>query len=375
MVASSLAERANDVTLSLGDTSGGFHTRLAELCTASVRSVLQSLTVDDEFDPTPAAAVGAARAQAGQPLAAAIGIDRVGFRRLWDLIVTEGQFTTETGRDALSSLTVQLHGIEDLYTRAMVSGYREEQTRKLLSEPAHRAVLLDELLGGLVHDRWAVRTTANQLRLPVTGPYIVVAAETLDVGFVGLAEVESKLRSLDVYSAWQELPDLQIGIVHVPSDLLLRRVLALISRLAAGQVRVGVSDRFDDLRHCAHALHVAKITMQGRSQPSAPVAVFDGSLLATAAVNEPDVMVRSVRPVIDRFSDLSDDERDTLFRTFQVWQQTEASVRETAELLACHPNTVRQRLRRIERRTERSLSRPRDIAELCLVFEVYHRLM
>ncbi|HEX5256899.1 MAG TPA: helix-turn-helix domain-containing protein [Mycobacterium sp.] len=386
MVAANLAARADDVALVLGDavlqaaresrdTVGEFHHRVADVCAANVRSILLSLTASNEFDPTQAAAVGVARAQAGQSLAAAIGSDRLGFRRLWGLLASEGRFTSEIGREALSSLTVQLHGVEDLYTRAMVAGYRREQTRKLLGEPSHRSVLLDELLQGQIHDRWAMWTTANQLRLPVTGPYVIVTAENPAVGVVGLPEIESKLRSLDVYSAWQELPDLQIGIVHVFSDLLLRRALALISRLAATGMRVGVSDRFDDLRHSARALHVAKVTMQGRSEPSASVAVFDGSLLAIAAVSEPEVMARSVRSIIERFSDLPDDERATLFRTFRVWQHTEASVRETAGLLSCHPNTVRQRLRRIEHRTARSLSRPRDVAELCLVFEVYDRLM
>jgi DNA-binding PucR family transcriptional regulator len=44
-------------------------------------------------------------------------------------------------------------------------------------------------------------------------------------------------------------------------------------------------------------------------------------------------------------------------------------------VLICHPNTVRHRLRRIEKRTNRSLSRPKDVAELCLAFEVHRRLM
>jgi hydroxyquinol 1,2-dioxygenase len=38
-------------------------------------------------------------------------------------------------------------------------------------------------------------------------------------------------------------------------------------------------------------------------------------------------------------------------------------------------NTVRHRLRRIEKRTGRYLSRPRDVTELCLAFEVRRRLM
>jgi DNA-binding PucR family transcriptional regulator len=58
-----------------------------------------------------------------------------------------------------------------------------------------------------------------------------------------------------------------------------------------------------------------------------------------------------------------------------VWQDNDASVRSAAEVLICHPNTVRHRLRRIEKRTGRSLSRPKDVAELCLAFEVRRWLM
>jgi len=69
-------------------------------------------------------------------------------------------------------------------------------------------------------------------------------------------------------------------------------------------------------------------------------------------------------------------DREVLFETFRVWQDNDASVRSAAEVLICHPNTVRHRLRRIEKRTGRSLSRaPKDVAELCLAFEVRRWLM
>ena len=58
-----------------------------------------------------------------------------------------------------------------------------------------------------------------------------------------------------------------------------------------------------------------------------------------------------------------------------MWVENDGSIRTVGELLFCHPNTVRYRLHRIERRTGRSLSRPRDVAELCLAFEVQRRLM
>jgi DNA-binding PucR family transcriptional regulator len=53
----------------------------------------------------------------------------------------------------------------------------------------------------------------------------------------------------------------------------------------------------------------------------------------------------------------------------------DASMSASAEVLSCHPNTVRKRLRRIEERTGRSLSRPRDLIELSLALEVHRRLM
>jgi sugar diacid utilization regulator len=190
---------------------------------------------------------------------------------------------------------------------------------------------------------------------------------------VALPEIESKLRSLDAYSAWRLQPDLQVGIVHVNSGRRLDKILALVGRLATD--RVGVSALFDDLRDTPHALHFAKVMLRGRPDVASPIAVFDGSILATAAVSAPEVMVKSIGNALDGFDDLSDVEREMLFETFRVWQDNDASVRSAAEVLICHPNTVRHRLRRIEKRTGRSLSRPKDVAELCLAFEVHRRLM
>jgi DNA-binding PucR family transcriptional regulator len=97
--------------------------------------------------------------------------------------------------------------------------------------------------------------------------------------------------------------------------------------------------------------------------------------LATAAVSAPAAMLRAVRSVLDHFDDLGREERELLFETFRVWQDSEACMAATAKALVCHPNTVRYRLRRVEQRTGLSLSRPRDVAELCLAFEVQRRLM
>jgi DNA-binding PucR family transcriptional regulator len=261
----------------------------------------------------------------------------------------------------------------DIIAPALRARHLDEQEQELLDEVSWRPELMDCVLQGRILDEWAAWEAAIGLRLPSQGPFVVVIAQAPAIGTLALPEIESKLRSLDVYSVWRVLPDLQIGIVHINSDSQLDKVLALLSRTATH--RVGVSARFDDLRDAPQALHVAKVTLRGRVDSGSRVAVFDGSLLATAAVSAPAVMLRSVRTVLEHFDDLDNDERELLFETFRVWQECDASMSATAEALVCHPNTVRYRLRRIEKRSGRSLSRPRDVAELCLVFEVQRRLM
>jgi PucR C-terminal helix-turn-helix domain/GGDEF-like domain/GAF domain len=268
---------------------------------------------------------------------------------------------------------VRISRFAELVAGVVVAGYRDEQKTKLLGDVSQHPLLIDSLLEGRVLDRWSLCEVARCLRLPANGPFVVIAAEVPAVGSEALPTVESKLRGHDVYSAWRLQPDLQVGIVHVNSERQLDEILGLVRRLATD--RVGVSSCFDDLRDTPQALHIAKVMQRGRPHHSSPVAVFDGSILATAAVSAPDVMVKSIGGALKGFDDLPEDERETLFETFQVWLDSDTSVRGAAEVLFCHPNTVRHRLHRIEKHTGRSLARPRDVAELCLAFEVRRRLM
>jgi sugar diacid utilization regulator len=300
---------------------------------------------------------------------AAVGVPIIVDGRVWGLAavgsVQPGPMPADT--------ELRIGRFAELIATAVVAGYRDEQKQQLLAEGSQRLSLVDALLEGRAFDDSSLRDAAGHLRLPINGPFVVVAAHIPTVGDEPLPEIESKLHSLDIFSAWRRLPDLQVGIVHVNSDQKLDRVVGLVSRMTT--VRVGVSAPFEDLRDTPRALHVARVMLRGRIDSTSSVAVFDGSILATAAVSAPEAMIQTVGAALDCFGDLPDEEREILFETFQVWQDNDASVRGVAEVLICHPNTVRHRLRRIEQRTGRSLSRPRDIAELCLAFEVHRRLM
>jgi sugar diacid utilization regulator len=300
---------------------------------------------------------------------AAAGVPVIVDGRVWGLAVVG---SVEPG-PMPADTEVHISRFAELISTALVAGYRDEQKRQLLAEGSQRANLIDSLLEGRAFDEWSLREVAGSLRLPINGPFVVAAAQVPTGGDEPLREIESKLRSLDIFSAWRRLPDVQVGIVHVKSDQQLDRIVALISRTTTA--RVGVSAAFGDLRDTPRALHVARVMLRGPTDSTSSVALFDGSILATAAVSAPSVMVQTVGSALDCFGDLADEEREVLFETFRVWQDTDASMHGAAEVLICHPNTVRHRLRRIEKRTGRSLSRPRDVAELCLAFEVHRRLM
>ncbi len=300
---------------------------------------------------------------------AAVGVPIIVDERAWGLAAVGSLRPGPMPADT----EVRISRFAELIAIVLVAGYRDEQKRQLLAEGSQRLSLVDALLEGRAFDDWSLREVADSLRLPINGPFVVIAAQAPTVGDEPLCEIESKLRSIDIFSAWRLLPDLQVGIVHVKSKQKLDRVVALMSRTTTA--RVGVSAAFKDLRDTPRAVHVARVMLRGRADSTSSVAVFDGSILATAAVSAPEVMIRTVGTALDGFGDLPDDEREMLFETFRAWQDNDASVCGAAERLFCHPNTVRHRLRRIEKHTGRSLSRPRDVAELCLAFEVHRRLM
>jgi hypothetical protein len=301
-------------------------------------------------------------------LRAAVGMPVVLDGRVWGLAAVG---SAEPG-PMPADTEARISAFAELVGTALIAGYRDEQRRQMFDDASRRPLLIDSLLEGRVVDDCSLSEVAGYLRLPKDGPFVVIAAEVAPGGGEPLPLIEPKLRSLDVYSAWRLLPDWQFGIVHLASEPQLDRVVALVSRTAVG--RVGVSAKFNDLRGAPQALHFAKVTLRGRSDAST-VAVFDGTILATAALAAPEVMVKSAGITLACFGDLPDEEREILFETFRVWQETEASVGAAAERLCCHPNTVRYRLRRIEKRTGLTLSRPRDVAELCLAFEIYRRLI
>jgi hypothetical protein len=342
---------------------------LVSSSTENIRFLFEGLRDGAAFDTSPAVATGTKRAAAGVPLPAVMDAFRVATHHLWDAMVEVAGAQANVTRDALLRATALLWHAQDVYTDAMTAAYRRQAMQQALDDEAERSALTEALLQARISDDRTLWEVAQLLRLPQRGPFVVIAAKCPAIGKQALPGIVAMLRSIDIFSAWRLLPDLQTGIAHIPSDTERGALLELLGRVAT--TPVGVSPEFEDLADTAEALRYARVAVNARGRGPGAVTVFDDSVIAVAAVSAPEVTKKVANLVLGAFDDMTSDEKDVLFDTFRTWVNNDGSITNTAAQLYCHPNTVRYRLHRIEERTGRSLSVPRGLAELCLAFEVY----
>lgn len=352
---------------------GNFVTKdqVAESCVANVTFIFHALADDADVDVAPAERTGTERALAGVPLPAVMTAYRMGFRFMWEQTLATAR-AERIPTDSILDATARVFFAQETFTEAMSGAYRQQLTTQILEREEERSALVEALLCGRMTGRHSLWEAAELLRLPTVGPYAVVAAQLPAIGRLGLPAIENKLSARDIRSAWRLLPDLQAGIVHVRNPASSGALVAVLEQVATA--RVGISPPFQELSETSEALRFARVALGGKRSGNALVAAFDGTPLAVAAVSAPDVMGKIKTALFRRLDELPAEERTVLLETFAAWLQAGGSANQTAARIYCHPNTVRHRLRRIEELTGRSLSRPTDLAELCLAFEIDRQL-
>lgn len=348
--------------------------QVAESCVANVAFIFHSLTEQDDVDVSPAERTGTERATAGVPLPAVMTAYRIGFRFMWEETLAVAR-AAAIPTDAILDATARIFFAQETFTQAMATAYRQQLTTQLLEREEERSALVEALLSRRVTDKQSLWEAADLLRLPTSGPYVVVAANLPAVGRLGLPTIENKLSARDIRSAWRLSPDLQVGIVALKGPRVSEPLRTLVEVLGqAATARVGISPPYRNLTDTGDALRFARAAVSGKQSGDSLVSVFDDTPLALAAVSAPEVMGKIKSLLLQRLNQLPADERSVLLNTFQAWLDAGGSANDAATKIFCHPNTVRHRLRRIEDLTDRSLSRPRDLAELCLAFEAERRL-
>ncbi|KRC50182.1 MULTISPECIES: PucR family transcriptional regulator [unclassified Nocardioides] len=336
-----------------------------------LRFVFSALTVQQDLDLVAAEETGRQRAAAGVPLPALLAAYRVGFRHIWEHVVAESR---AAGADTETLLAATEHAVaaHDAFAHAASAAHAETTADQLVRHQERRTALVDALLGGRIGERAAVWELAGMLGLGVGGPYVAVSVAVPTLGQPALEHLEADLRARDLPSVWLLRPDRQLGLVEVRRADRVAELVARLRQLAT--TPTGVSSPFEDLTDARDAVRLAESAMgSARTGAGNLVRVFEDSPLALAATGSPEMLQRVARTVFSRLDEQRTGDRDLLLDTLAAWLDAGGSTSHAAEALFLHPNTVRQRLRRLEELTGRSMTDPRQVAELCLALEVRRR--
>jgi hypothetical protein len=364
LLAPAMAEWIQKEVTSYVDNGPVAYADLREDCSAQLRSVLPALGGAEGADVSYARASGRQRATLGVPLTKVMDAYRVGGRFIWETLVAEAQSAGSPGDAALVRAASRIWLILDDFTDAMASAYRDTVAERIVAQEHERSALVAALLEGRITEHETLWEAAEVLRISRRGPFVVVAAEVPEVGRQAFPEVEARLRSVGLASAWRLLADLQVGIVVLPDGGRLDHLVAVLSKHA--QHRVGVSPPYPTLDGTREALRFAKFAVLGTADPG-QVTLFDSAPLAVTAASTPEVMARVVTSTLGPLDAAAD--REVLLDTLAAWRDAGGSTEGAAKQLFVHPNTVRQRLRRIAELTGCKLTAPRDVARLCLALE------
>ncbi|NYI47305.1 hypothetical protein BJ993_004385 [Nocardioides aromaticivorans] len=346
-------------------------TDLRQSSVEHLRFVFSALTSEQELDLAAAEETGRQRAEAGVPLPALLAAYRVGFRHIWEHVVAEGR---GSGVDTETLLAATEHAVaaHDAFAHAASAAHAEVVAGQLVRHQERRAAMVDALLGGRIAERSAVWELAGMLGLGVAGPYVAVAVAVPTLGQPALERLEEDLRARDLPSVWLLRPDRQLGVVEVRRPEQLSALVTRLRQLAT--TPTGISSSFEDLADARDAVRLAESAMESaRTGAGQLVRVFEDSPLALAATGSPELLQRVARTVFARLDEQRPGDRELMLDTLAAWLDAGGSTSHAAEALFLHPNTVRQRLKRLEELTGRSMTDPRQVAELCLALEVRRR--
>lgn len=325
-------------------------------CRDNLEQVIAYLVARPE-DPSvafaPPAATGRRRAEQGFPLESLLHAYRVGGRLIWQALLEETERDDRAASRELLAGATQVWDVIDAFSSVVGDAYRERRAELQRHSEEQRLMLIDGLLEGRGRDVGFAREAATILDLPERGPYTVVVLRGSDAARPPRKRLQAR---------WRLRASTQVGIVPLTTNSL-DDVAAVLRDHLAGPA--GISPPVDDLADLAQAHQWAETAAAAAAiQPG--VALLDEHLPAALLVSEP-LLTRRLRTRVEQGLEvLDDDDRTRLLDTVDAYLATNLSVRDAAERLFCHRNTVRNRLHRFEELTGHDLDDLGDLVEVAL---------
>ncbi|WP_194899427.1 PucR family transcriptional regulator [Catenulispora pinisilvae] len=307
-------------------------------------------------------ATGRRRAHQGAPLPEVLQCYRLVFTTLWDaLLAHTGDHRRPAAAEALLAAAGRIFQLTDQHAIALTEAYRAATAELMRARQARRSALVEALLTGYPGPEAAPWEAAEFLGLHRDGVLVVVAADTRGLAEASLPDVEKRLEDQGIVSGWRLTPAQQLGVVSLQEDRYDKMLTVL---RATARARTGLSPAFASVHDTPRALRLAQAALAGLPTGRAQVREFDPSPLAALMVYESDERRRLTTKVLGPVLGLPTDDRATLLETLNAYLDNAGSAERAAEVLHCHANTVRYRLRRIQELTGRSLADPHGVAEL-----------
>lgn len=305
---------------------------------------------------------GRRRAKQGVPLPEVLRAYRICFAALWDALVEHVQRTRQPAlTDDLIATAGVIWRFTDEHAVVLTEAYRAATAELMLAEQRRRSAVVEAVLTGRPGPESGPWEAAALLGVPADALLIVVAAETHGLAKESLVNVEQRLAEKGFVSGWRLTPAQQLGIVSFPEERA-EEVLETLRGLAGA--RTGVSPPYASLPETPRALRLARAALAGLEPGRAGLQAFDHSPLAALVVYEPAEGRRLAENVLGEVLRQPAEDRELLLETLDMYLEQSGSAERAAALLYCHPNTVRNRLRRIQELTGRSLTEPMHVAEL-----------
>ena len=312
--------------------------------------------------------LGGERARSGMPLADLLDALRYGFGFLWDSLVEHTRSLGSTTDAELVQMSAEAWQLTDRFTELLQRGYSAELAQARMTLEHERFSLVGTLLASANSESATLWQAADRLGLPREGGFVVVAIQGARAGELPLPGIDAVLTQNHIVSAWVLLSDVQVGIVGMNVE---HAMAVLRSHLEAKRATAGISPRFHDYGRTAQAGRLARIALAATRPFS--TTVFADSPVGMAAAGAPDVAAEVIDEVLGALMALPALESDLLLGALDAWFEADGSVDLAASALFVHPNTVRNRLRRLESLTGRVLANPREASEVYLALTSWRK--
>jgi hypothetical protein len=320
-------------------------------------------TPDDDRRYDAARATGRRRAEQRMPIDDVLRSFRIGGRLVWEALIAAARQDGTVDTDALLAMATRVWEVVDSASAQVTSAYHEMERDLLRADEQRRAVLWEGLLHGRGTDLAFVHEVSRVLGIPVEGPYAVLV---VDVG----ADAERtstvaarRLAGREIASAWQARADLLVGIIALPGSTV-DSTLALLHEVIT--VPAGLSLVVNGLAETDVAYRQAVLARRTLPVGRSEIAVLARRLPDALLLSSPELATQLVDRWLGDLLRVPGPERRLLLGTLQIWVATGCSIRQTADVVRCHRNTVINRLQRMQSITGHDYSDPACQMELGL---------